>query len=108
MSSEHLPTTETYYLRKSEVLDALHRDGLALLSPSLGRYYSVNRCAEQIWRLFAQPRCCSDLVDALTHDYDVSPQQCRREVEDFVRQLHREGLLSVARPPSSPQNRIHS
>ena len=64
-----------------------------MMSVELGTYFNLNAVGSRIWELLASPRTLDELVGELMAEYEVSAQTARTEVETFLTQLDREGLL---------------
>lgn len=63
-------------------------DGAAVLVlPGEHLYFAVNRIGARIWELLAAPQSLDEIVAALAAQFDVGEEQCRREADEFLRQL---------------------
>lgn len=79
--------------RRAGCLAAPVRGQLLLMSVELGRYFGLNALGARIWTLLEAPTSIDALVARLVEEYEVSPEQCRREVGDFVAALAERGLV---------------
>lgn len=61
-----------------------------------GKYYNLGSVGGKIWDLIAEPIDIADIVGALTAQYEIEREACRREVDAFLRQLYRESLIEVS------------
>lgn len=66
-----------------------------LLSIQNGNYYNMNEVGTRVWALIEQPIRVAALVDRLVEEFDVSREQCEREVTAFLEQLQRDRLLRI-------------
>lgn len=66
-----------------------------LMSVDAGAYYGLEGPARTIWEILAVPMTFSTLVARLVQEYRVSPETCAADVEKFLGEMEREGLLRV-------------
>jgi hypothetical protein len=75
------------------------RDEAAVLNLASGTYYGLDSVGARIWDLIERPKTLGELHDALVSEYDVSPDACRQDIERFVADLARAGLVEIQEPP---------
>lgn len=86
-------------LRRADgLLSAAVNDELLMMSVEHGKYFNLNAVGARIWELLETPTTLDGLVAALTAEYDVAPDDARREVERFIGSLRDRGLLA---PPDA-------
>ena len=61
-----------------------------------GSYFSLNSVATRIWELLEHPLTVDGLCDRLMEEYDISPAQCRADVDEHLAQMRQIGLINVA------------
>ncbi len=66
-----------------------------LLEPASGSYYSLDGVGAAVWRMLRQPRSFRELQEAVLAAYDVTPEQCRKDLLDLLGELWRAGLIEV-------------
>lgn len=66
-----------------------------LMSIDAGAYYGLEGPARSIWEILETPITFSSLVDRLIQEYRVSPETCAADLERFLGEMEREGLLRV-------------
>jgi hypothetical protein len=66
-----------------------------LMSIDAGAYYGLEGPARSIWEILETPLTFSALVDRLVEEYQVSPKTCAADLERFLSEMEREGLLRV-------------
>jgi hypothetical protein len=66
-----------------------------LMSINAGVYYGLAGVARSIWDKLENPISFSELVDCLEREYRVSRETCASDVERFLSEIEREGLLRV-------------
>jgi hypothetical protein len=66
-----------------------------LMSINAGAYYGLEGPARTIWEKLETPLTFAQLVDCLVDEYRVSPETCAADVQKFLADMEREGLLHV-------------
>jgi hypothetical protein len=66
-----------------------------LMSIDAGAYYGLKGTAQSIWEHLKAPLTFSTLVDCLVREYQITPEACATELQQFLAELEREGLLRV-------------
>lgn len=73
--------------REGDWLSAKVGDQLVMMSAAEGKYLSLSPVGARIWELLETPKSREDLCDTLVAEYDVTPEQCGREVDEFLATL---------------------
>lgn len=69
-------------------------DGEAvLLSLDEGCYYGLDELGTRIWKLLDQDLDNEQVVAAIVEEYDVAPEQARRDLDRFLGDLEQSGLI---------------
>lgn len=69
-------------------------DGEAvLLSLDQGCYYGLDELGTRIWKLLDQDLDNEQVVAAIVEEYDVAPEQARRDLDRFLGDLEQSGLI---------------
>jgi hypothetical protein len=55
-------------------------DETVILGMADGVYYGLDAVGTRVWALLATPRYVSELVGTITDDFDVTREQCERDV----------------------------
>lgn len=67
-----------------------------MLNIEKGKYYNLGIVGGRIWSLIESPgRSIHNIVIELQKEYNVSKEQCQREVLNFVSKLYSEGIIEV-------------
>lgn len=82
------------FVRVPGVLSTPFGDHLVLLSEEL-RYIGLDPTGQAVWQLLEQPRTIEELVDALVARFEVTPEQCRHDVVEFLADLERYGVVAA-------------
>src|SRR3954452_14245797 len=84
---------------RRRAIDVAEVDGETVaVDAQQGVLYGFNGVAKAIWDLLDEPRRPSQLRADLRARYDVSTEQCDQEVEAFLLDLLREGLVEPETP----------
>lgn len=82
-------------IRVEEILSTELDEETVLMSIDAGAYYGMASTARSIWQKLERPQTFSELVDELVKEYAVSPEACAADLERFLGEMEREGLLRV-------------
>ena len=84
---------ESVLTRATEPLSTDLGNETVLMSIESGSYYGLEGTAQRIWILLATPRTLSDLSIHLAKEYQVSVEQCAKDILPFIEEMRVEGLL---------------
>ena len=93
------PSHDGMYERAADLLEAELADEILALDPKEGACFGFNPVAASVWRRLERPASFDDLMRALLEEYDVSDEQCTRELEELIKVMIGHGL--VRRSPLS-------
>lgn len=65
----------------------------AILNLESGTYYGLDPIGARIWNLIQEPRTVASIRDAIVAEYNVTPEQCERDLFDLLEKLEAEGLI---------------
>jgi hypothetical protein len=66
-----------------------------MLDIERGRYFGLRDVGKAIWEALASQTTVDEICDQLMGQFEVELDTCRREVSDFLQQLHDQGLIEV-------------
>lgn len=66
-----------------------------ILDLGAGMYFSLRGVGARIWELIQQPRTVADLCDTLVQEYEVSVEECERDLRGLFEDLAGRGLIEV-------------
>jgi hypothetical protein len=98
MSSEEEQKTiqlETMVQRNNELLASSIGDEVVMMSIENSAYYGLDPIGSKIWEMITEPRQVSDLCEQLMEQFEVSEQECQRDVLNFLNQMLEENMLVV-------------
>ncbi|HLH76076.1 MAG TPA: PqqD family protein [Candidatus Binataceae bacterium] len=73
---------------------------VVILNLESGIYFGLEGSGNDIWRLLAQGCSRTQIVEQLSADYEVSPEQARTDLDRFLAELSAKGLV-IAAPVTS-------
>lgn len=68
---------------------------MALMSPEMGNYYSLNNTGSIIWKNIKSETKIESLISKVTSLYDVEEEQCKVQVINLLKEFSDLGLLIV-------------
>jgi hypothetical protein len=68
---------------------------IAILGLRRSTYYSVSGAGTRIWELLQTPRPVAEILAALTSQFAVDGERCRRDLLDLLHRLREEELIDV-------------
>ena len=86
---------ETVFIRRGELAETEFDGAVVMMSVARGNCYALDKSAARIWQFLASPISVAGLCSALGHEYDVEPEDCRRDVLSFLEQLRHENLVQI-------------
>jgi hypothetical protein len=91
--SEDMELAQMLLTRNPELV-AVDMDGdLVMLSITSGEYYGLTGIAPYIWKALETPIGLDDLISSLLDEFEVEEAQLRQDVDLFLRDMKRNGLL---------------
>jgi hypothetical protein len=89
-------TCGTLELRPSPNVRAREFEGeLVLLDLASGEYFSLNETGLRLWNGIAQGRSADQIAESIAAEYDVTPANALKDVEQVVAELLRRGLVKA-------------
>jgi len=88
-------TLSTIVRRSPEPVTADVDETIVMMSIARANYYSLEGVGARVWQLIDVPRSVSHICEALEKEFAVEPEECRKEVLDFLRHLLAEGLIET-------------
>ena len=85
-------------MRNPDLVAAPVGDELAMFSAEQGKYYALNEGAAAVWQGIEHPVTVEQLCSALQERFDVSPEDCRRDVSGYLEELEAKGLIRIVPP----------
>lgn len=76
-------------------------DEAVILGADAGQYFGLNEVGARIWELVQAPVQVVDICKAVCAEYEVTSDQCERDVLELLVELRAKGLLDVRADPSA-------
>ncbi|MCW8878896.1 MAG: PqqD family peptide modification chaperone [Kangiellaceae bacterium] len=87
---------DTRVKRNDEVVEAIIDGETVMMDIESGNYFGLDLVATRIWQIIEKPLTIQDICSQLLTEYDVSEEQCRQDVIDFVSEMFQARTVSVA------------
>lgn len=90
-------TIETTPITRNPNQVAADIDGdLVMMSIEQGEYFGITGVGSRVWELLATPITVADIVRVICAEYAVDEARCQDDMQTFVEELIRLGLVSAA------------
>jgi len=66
-----------------------------LLNLKTGTYLGLDRVGTRIWSLLKEHGTLSEVLEAMLQQYDVTAEQCSRDLLDLMAKMEGQGLVSI-------------
>ena len=71
-------------------------DGLALLQPESGQYFTLNQTGATVWHLLKEPHSIGEITLAVADKYAVAALECQDDIQEIITRLGDAGLIHKA------------
>ncbi|HEY1796178.1 MAG TPA: PqqD family protein [Stellaceae bacterium] len=85
--------------RQGDWISAKVGEELVMMSAEMGNYLGLTAVAARVWELIATPRALDDICAVLEGEFEVTPETCRAEVEQFLIELEKHGAVILDMAP---------
>lgn len=86
--------------RQGDWLSAKVGNELVMMSAEKGNYIGLSEVGARIWDIIETPSEMDAVCARLQEEYQVAPETCRVEVENFLSELVKHGAIALE-PPSA-------
>jgi hypothetical protein len=90
-------TEDNYIKRNKEVFASEIDEEVVMMNVDTGRYYGMDTVGSRIWELVAEEIQVKDVIETLMEEYDVSEEQCKSDVLEFLNELYENKLIQVTK-----------
>ena len=94
--SDLVLTPKTIFKRNDEILVSKVDDDLVMMDVANGRYFGLDSVGASLWGQLDEARSMEELTNNLCTVYQVSTEQCSRDIEPFLKMLLEKGLITVS------------
>jgi hypothetical protein len=91
-------TAETIISRRRDIVASDIDGEVVMMSIEKGNYYGLDLIASRIWELTEKPLKVTDLIGILTEEYEVTREDCEKDVLAFFNDLLSEKLIEIVGP----------
>ena len=96
---------ETYIARSKKIAARNLGGEMMIMSAVDSTFFSLNEVATAIWEAADGKTPLSQIVDQrVCTEFEVEPEQARRDAEEFVAQLSQHGILLVSDCPLNAEH----
>ena len=88
-------TAETIISRRREVVSSDIDGEVVMMSIEKGNYYGLDLIASRIWELMEKRIKVADLIGALTEEYEVTREDCEKDLMPFLNDLLAQKLIEI-------------
>lgn len=86
---------DTTIVRTNKALVSSIEDELVMFDVNAGQYYGLNNVATAVWNHLETEKTVRELAQALTAEFDISVEECQKELLEFLPELKEKGLIEV-------------
>ncbi len=86
-------TLSTIIVKNKELLETSIDDETILLSILNSKYYGMDPVASRIWSILQDPISIKEIIVTLLDEFDVSEDECEKDVLEFLKNLVEEKML---------------
>lgn len=88
-------THETVVRRTDNNVSADVNDQVMMMDLNRGAYYAMSGTAKAVWDKIESPAQVGLIIEQLLEEYDVSAEDCERDVVSFVTDLVKHDLAAI-------------
>lgn len=66
-----------------------------ILSLDSGTYFRLAGVGTRIWKIIQTPTKTKEIYSTICDEYDISSEQCREDIQQFLSKLDEENLIEV-------------
>ncbi len=81
------------YSRNSNVITGRVKDELVMMDIGSESYFGLDAVATRIWDLLEEPKSAVDLCSILTEEYEVTAEECLKDVSELLEEMERMGIV---------------
>lgn len=93
MGGENMINSDTKIMRNSDIISSEMDEETVMMNIEQGEYYGVNPVGSRIWELLETPWTFGSLCAQLRKEFDVSEEECKRDVGEFVNVMREKNLV---------------
>jgi Coenzyme PQQ synthesis protein D (PqqD). len=79
--------------RKQNIMASDMDGDIVMMNIETGKYYNLGKIGGLIWNMTEYATSISDLVDKLTNEFDVTKEQCEKDILPFLEKMLEQKLI---------------
>ena len=83
------------YQRNNDTISGQLHDQLVMIDIDKGQYFALNTIGTRIWELIDEARTIEEICALLLEEFDVDPDLCKTDVEEYLEEMRSLDLISV-------------
>ncbi len=72
------------YRKVENIIDGELDNHQVIMHINNGKYFGLNPIGKRIWELIEEPKSIEEITAMLLSEYNISPDQCKVEVQEFM------------------------
>lgn len=88
-------TRESIIKVNDEILTTTIDNELGMMNINKGFYYTLNPIGKHIWDMMGEKLVVKDLIESLSHSYNVDEDVCFNDVQEWLKIMSTNGLVEV-------------
>ena len=88
--------SDTLMRRRPDIITADLNEEIVMMDIQSGKYFNLKETAAEIWLLLESPLTLHDLVERLVIQYEVSYEQCEKDIMPFLQTMLTNRLILVS------------
>ena len=93
-AGKSISTEATVVAVKDQVSCTLENE-VVILHLQQGLYYGLNEVGAAVWNAVQQPQTVEVLRGLILENFEVSPEQCQRDLMELLQDMAKAGLIEV-------------
>lgn len=81
-------------IKNDSIVDTKIDNEVVMMNAQLGHYFGLDDIGTVIWELLDEPMTEQELVQKLTLQFNISTEQCEKDIKPFINGLLRNGMLT--------------
>ena len=80
-------------VRSPDLVSTNMDNEIVMMSIEKGEYYGIGGVGTDVWELLQEPITIDEILNSVCPEYDISEEGCRSEIDAFISELVRRGLV---------------
>ena len=89
-----------YPLKSQHTASRIIEGEAVIVIPQEGLARILNQVGSRIWELMDGGRTVADIVEIISREFEVSPEEAREDILDFLRELENKKMVLISDEPA--------